>query len=510
MQLDPVQPAVGEHDDDQAEPEPGRDRQLRRGHREPAVPGQADDRRARHRGQRGTDRGRQPEAHRGQPVGDQRLPGRERRPRLPRHDLVRPDVRRHHRARRARPRARSRPARTGSAGRACTPRGRRRAARRGAPRPPPPTSGDRRPSWRGTTRARSPRCRRPRWPPGRPGRCSAPCPRAARARQPPRRDQLHRVEAGRHDQVRRREQLPDHLVPGHVERRPRTTGCPRRARPWPSRRPRPAARRARQARASAARRPAAHRPRPGQQHRPPRRAQRAQRLVAEELKARARPRSAAELSRRRRYPAPLFPNESMVTVRCTAPGRSAVAVRRARRSTVSADAGSSRAVSLVTGANSRLWSISWCVQNCSRELSTWPDTASSGHPVQAARDATPLSSAVDPGPSVDRQAPTVPVRIAAPSAMNAADASRTAAMIAGPPARAASMKSTSGLPRVPEHLRHPRLAQVVGQRSRNRTFGIHRSFLLFHADRALISAEVTINRCLVRSWRTGRDRGGSS
>ena len=43
---------------------------------------------------------------------------------------------------------------------------------------------------------------------------------------------------------------------------------------------------------------------------------------------------------------------------------------------VPAEAASSRAVSLVTGANSRLWSISWCVQNCSRELSTCPDTAS--------------------------------------------------------------------------------------------------------------------------------------
>ena len=138
----------------------------------------------------------------------------------------------------------------------------------------------------------------------------------------------------------------------------------------------------------------------------------------------------------------------MVTVRCTAPGRSAVAVRRARRSTVSADAASSRAVSLVTGANSRLWSISWCVQNCSRALSTCPDTASRGTRSSCA-DATPLSSAVDPGPSVDRQAPTVPVRIAAPSAMNAADASRTAETTSGPSSRATSMKSTRDSPGYP-------------------------------------------------------------
>jgi len=33
-----------------------------------------------------------------------------------------------------------------------------------------------------------------------------------------RRDQLHRVKPGRHDQVRRREQVPDRPVPGHVQR----------------------------------------------------------------------------------------------------------------------------------------------------------------------------------------------------------------------------------------------------------------------------------------------------
>jgi hypothetical protein len=103
---------------------------------------------------------------------------------------------------------------------------------------------------------------------------------------------------------------------------------------------------------------------------------------------------------------------------------------------------------LVTGANSRLWSISWCVQNCSRALSTWPDTASSGTRSSCA-DATPFSSAVEPGPSVDRQAPTLPVRIAAPSAMNAADASRTAETTSGPSSLATSMKSTRDSPGYP-------------------------------------------------------------
>lgn len=41
-------------------------------------------------------------------------------------------------------------------------------------------------------------------------------------------------------------------------------------------------------------------------------------------------------------------------------------------------------------------------------------------------EATPFSTAVDPGPRVDRQTPGRPVAIAAPSAMNAAVASRTA------------------------------------------------------------------------------------
>ena len=44
---------------------------------------------------------------------------------------------------------------------------------------------------------------------------------------------------------------------------------------------------------------------------------------------------------------------SAVTVRWTAPGRSATAVRSALRMTVSAEAGSRRSASLATGANNR-------------------------------------------------------------------------------------------------------------------------------------------------------------
>ena len=92
--------------------------------------------------------------------------------------------------------------------------------------------------------------------------------------------------------------------------------------------------------------------------------------------------------------------------------------------------------------------MTWCVQNCSRELSTCPEIASSGTRSRVAL-ATPFSSAVEPGPSVDRQTPTRPVHMAAPSAMNAALASRTADTIAGPSSRAASMKSTTDSPGYP-------------------------------------------------------------
>ena len=60
--------------------------------------------------------------------------------------------------------------------------------------------------------------------------------------------------------------------------------------------------------------------------------------------------------------------------------------------------------------------------------------------------ATPFSTAVDPGPSVDRQTPGRPVAMAAPSAMNAAVASRTAATTSTPWAREASMKSITDSP----------------------------------------------------------------
>jgi hypothetical protein len=63
--------------------------------------------------------------------------------------------------------------------------------------------------------------------------------------------------------------------------------------------------------------------------------------------------------------------------------------------------------------------------------------------------ATPFKTAVDPGPSVETHAPIPPVAMAAPSAMNAAEASRAADTITGPRSRlcgVASMKSTIDSP----------------------------------------------------------------
>ena len=131
---------------------------------------------------------------------------------------------------------------------------------------------------------------------------------------------------------------------------------------------------------------------------------------------------------------------SAVTVRWTAPGRSAAAVRSALRMTVSAEAGSRRRASLLTGANIRSWSTTWWVKNCSRLLSICPEIASIGTRSRVA-EATPFSTAVDPGPSVDRQTPGRPEVIAAASAMNAAVPSRTADTTWTPRCLAASMKS---------------------------------------------------------------------
>ena len=113
--------------------------------------------------------------------------------------------------------------------------------------------------------------------------------------------------------------------------------------------------------------------------------------------------------------------------------------------TVSAEAGSRRSASLVTGANNRSWSTTWWVKNCSRELSIWPETASIGTRSRVAA-ATPFSTAVDPGPRVDRQTPGRPVTIAAASAMKAAVPSRTADTTSMPRWRAASMKSMTDSP----------------------------------------------------------------
>ena len=85
------------------------------------------------------------------------------------------------------------------------------------------------------------------------------------------------------------------------------------------------------------------------------------------------------------------------------------------------------------------------MKNCSRELSIWPETASTGTRSRVA-EATPFSTAVDPGPSVDRQTPGRPDTVAAASAMNAAVPSRTADTTAMSRCLAASMKSMTDSP----------------------------------------------------------------
>jgi hypothetical protein len=60
--------------------------------------------------------------------------------------------------------------------------------------------------------------------------------------------------------------------------------------------------------------------------------------------------------------------------------------------------------------------------------------------------ATPLISAVEPGPSVDRHAPTPPVTIACASAMNAAVPSLRARTTSIPRCRDRSMNSMIGSP----------------------------------------------------------------
>ena len=231
--------------------------------------------------------------------------GRERGPRLPRHDLVRPDVRRHHRARgRGRAHRLHQLGRVQPAGRvAHVVGGVQRAA--GAPLS---SASDQRgtvvPVRRGARRARPPRCRRPRCPPGIPGRCSAPCPRAAPGTGSGHgRDQLHRVEPGRHDQVAPKRAAPRSPGARPCRACPRTTGCPRRARPWPSRRPPPAARRARRARASAGPSPRSAPPPPrpaAPAAAPPAAAQRSGSSTRRNQGPR-RPGSAAEFSRRPRF-----------------------------------------------------------------------------------------------------------------------------------------------------------------------------------------------------------------
>jgi hypothetical protein len=85
------------------------------------------------------------------------------------------------------------------------------------------------------------------------------------------------------------------------------------------------------------------------------------------------------------------------------------------------------------------------VKNCSRELSIWPEIASIGIRSKVA-EATPFSTAVEPGPRVDRHTPGRPVAMAAASAMNAAVPSRAAATTSTPSWREASMNSMTDSP----------------------------------------------------------------
>ena len=102
------------------------------------------------------------------------------------------------------------------------------------------------------------------------------------------------------------------------------------------------------------------------------------------------------------------PTTSAAVVRCTGPGRSATAVRSARRMIVATVCGSTAAVHLLIDENSSVWSTTWCVNVDSRRVSIWPEIAIIGTRSSQAL-ATALTRFVAPGPSVDRHTPGRPV-----------------------------------------------------------------------------------------------------
>ena len=95
-------------------------------------------------------------------------------------------------------------------------------------------------------------------------------------------------------------------------------------------------------------------------------------------------------------------------VRCTGPGRSAIAVRSALRMMVATVCGCTGVAHLLTGANSVPWSMTWCVKVGSRRPSIWPEMAIIGTRSSQAL-ATALTRLVEPGPSVDTHTPGRPV-----------------------------------------------------------------------------------------------------
>ncbi len=102
------------------------------------------------------------------------------------------------------------------------------------------------------------------------------------------------------------------------------------------------------------------------------------------------------------------PTTSAGVVRCTGPGRSAIAVRSARRMIVATVLGCTAVAHLLIGLNSVAWSITWCVNVGSRLPSIWPEMAIIGMRSSQAL-ATALTRLVEPGPSVDTATPGRPV-----------------------------------------------------------------------------------------------------
>ena len=102
------------------------------------------------------------------------------------------------------------------------------------------------------------------------------------------------------------------------------------------------------------------------------------------------------------------PTTSAGVVRCTGPGRSAVAVRKARRNVAPAAPARSSAVHFEIGPNIWAWFSTWWVNTASRRVSIWPEMATSGTRSSRAV-ATALVMLEEPGPRVESATPGRPV-----------------------------------------------------------------------------------------------------